>query len=80
MMSVSVLLSGRLKIDDYGRGQPLNRADYLNHAQWPPMSDRGSPKAGDKVNLISPDVAMLWRTFAWWTTAPGPKPQACAQP
>ena len=80
MMSVSVLLSSRLKIDDCGRGQPLNRADYLNQAQWPPMSGRDSSRARDKVILIPQDVAMLWRTFAWWTTTPGPKPQACAQP
>ena len=63
MMSVSVLLSGRLKIDDYGRGQPLNRKDYLNRAQWPPMSGRDSPKAGDKVILVPLDVAMLWRAL-----------------
>ena len=63
MMSVSVLLSGRLKIDDYGRGQPLNRKDYLNRAQWPPMSGRDSPKASDKIILIPQGVAMLWRAL-----------------
>ena len=63
MMSVSVLLSSRLKIDDCGRGQPLNRADYLNHAQWPPMSGRDSPKASDKIILIPQGVAMLWRAL-----------------
>ena len=63
MMSVSVFLSGRLKIDDSGRGQPLNREDYLNRAQWPPMSGRDSPKASDKVILIPRDMAMLWRAL-----------------
>ena len=63
MMSVSVFLSGRLKIDDYGRGQPLNREDYLNHAQWPPMSGRDGPKARDKVSPIPQAVAMLWRAL-----------------
>ena len=88
-MTVNVLLSGRLKLDGYGRGHPLSgdgtfrlslgkgsTVQDVIHGMGVP-SDRVTMtmlngrkckehlavKSGDRVILIPPDVAALWRFF-----------------
>ena len=86
-LSVNVLLSGRLRLDGYGRGHPLRRDGtfQLSHGRGSTVQDvvrgMGVPldqvamtmvngqkcqqgsgvRSGDRVILIPPDVAALWR-------------------
>jgi hypothetical protein len=86
-MTVSVLLSGRLKLDGYGQGYPLGSdgtfqlslrqgstvQDVIRSMGLPPdqvtmtmvngrkCRDALSIRSGDRVILIPPDVAALWR-------------------
>lgn len=89
MMTVSVLLSGRLKLDGYGDGHPVNEDTTFRLAldEGSTVKDviagMGVPKAavamtmrngrkcqhesdvraGDRIILIPPDVAALWRAL-----------------
>jgi hypothetical protein len=86
-MTIQVLLSGRLRLDGYGQGQPVNGDGTfpLDLSQEGTVRDvvqtLGIPEAqvamtmrngrkcgtgdpvqsGDRVILIPPDVACLWR-------------------
>jgi hypothetical protein len=86
-MTVNVLLSGRLRLDGYGRGHPQSNdgtfqlslgqgstvQDVIRGIGVPPervtmtmvngrkCQDRVSVRSGDRVILIPPDVAALWR-------------------
>ena len=88
-MTVNVLLSGRLKLDGYGRGYPLGSDGtfQLSLGQGSTVQDvicgMGVPpdrvtmtmvngrkcqgglsvSSGDRVILIPPDVAAMWRFF-----------------
>ena len=86
-MTVNVLLSGRLKLDGYGKAHPLGDdgtlrmdlgegstvRDVIGSIGVPPeqvvmtmlnarqCSNEAGLKSGDRVILIPPDVAALWR-------------------
>ena len=86
-MTVNVLLSGRLRLDGYGRGYPQSNdgtfqlslgpggtvQDVIRDVGVPPervtmtmvngrkCHARVPVRSGDRVILIPPDVAALWR-------------------
>ena len=89
MMTVNVLLSGRLKIDGYGQGYAMNDdstfrlalreggtvRDVIGGMGVPPekvtsamlngrqCQEETALRPGDRVILISQDVAILWRSL-----------------
>ncbi|MGC8875053.1 MAG: MoaD/ThiS family protein [Chloroflexia bacterium] len=88
-MVVHILLSGRLKLDGYGRGMPDNGdgtfrlvlpaggtvLDIVRSISIPPEQvaltmrngrrcDLGTEvRSGDRIVLVPPDVAALWRAL-----------------